>query len=111
MTTVAEYFTDKIGGMISKNPDASLEIDEIYQFNITGDDAGTYTINLKEGPSVNEGARGDATCILTLEDGDFVGLMTGDKNGMELFATGKIQIDRDLMAAMKLEKLFALGRD
>jgi putative sterol carrier protein len=48
--------------------------------------------------------------VLTLEDLDFIGLMTGEKNGMELFATGKIQIDRDLMAAMKLEKLFSLGR-
>ncbi len=111
MTTVAEYFTDKIGGMIAKNADESLEIAEIYQFNITGDGACMYTINLQEGPAVAEGPNDDATCILTLEDEDFVGLMTGDKNGMELFATGKITIDRDLMAAMKLEKLFSLGRD
>ena len=110
MTTVAEYFTDKIGGRIAKDPEGALEIAEVYQFNITGEQAGTFTINLKEGPAVTEGGNDDATCVLTLEDLDFIGLMTGEKNGMELFATGKIQIDSDLMAAMKLEKLFSLGR-
>lgn len=111
MSTVAEYFTDKIAGSIQQDPDASLEINEIYQFNVTGDQAGTYTIDLKEGPKVTEGPNDDATCVITISDEDFIALMTGEKSGMELFGSGKIQIDRDLMAAMKLEKLISLGGD
>jgi putative sterol carrier protein len=111
MTTVAEYFTDKIAGQIQQNQDASLEINEIYQFNITGEQAGCYTVGLKDDLGVAEGENDAATCVITIADEDFIGLMTGEKNGMELFTTGKIQIDKDLMAAMKLEKLFTLGSD
>ena len=107
MSKVAEFF-EKIGSKISEKSDTALEISEIFQFNVTGDDSGCWTINLKEGPSCVSGENDDATCIITIEDEDFLALMTGEKNGMELFATGKLKIERDAMAAMKLEKLFKI---
>ena len=107
MTTVAECF-EKIGsGLTAKGP-VALEIAEIYQFNITGEQAGAWTINCKVGPSCTQGADDGATCIITVADEDFVALITGEKNGMELFATGRLMVERDIMAAMKLEKLFAM---
>jgi putative sterol carrier protein len=107
MSKVSEYF-GKIEGTISEKADTALEIAEIYQFNITGDDTGSWTINLKEGPSCTPGESADSTCVITLADEDFIGLITGEKNGMELFATGKLKIEKDAMAAMKLERLFKM---
>lgn len=107
MSTVAE-FMGKIAAGVEKKGEEALEIAEIYQFNITGDQAATWAINCKEGPSCNEGPADDATCIITIADEDFVALMSGEKNGMELFATGKLMVERDAMAAMKLEKLFKM---
>jgi putative sterol carrier protein len=107
MSTVVEFF-EKIKAGVEKKGDEALEIAEIYQFNVTGDQAATWTVNCKEGPSCSEGPNDDATCILTISDEDFVALMSGEKNGMELFATGKLVVERDAMAAMKLEKLFKM---
>ena len=107
MSNVAEHF-GKITAKLAEKGEAALEIAEVYQFNITGEDSGTWTVNLKEGPSCTEGGNDEATCIITMADEDFVGLMTGERQGMELFATGKLMIERDAMAAMKLEKLFTM---
>lgn len=86
MSTVAE-FMGKIAAGVEKKGEEALAIAEIYQFNITGDQAATWSINCKDGPSCNEGPNDDATCIITIADEDFVALMSGEKNGMELFAT------------------------
>jgi putative sterol carrier protein len=107
MTTVTECF-DKIAKGIAAKGETALEIAEIYQFTITGEQAGAWTINCKVGPSCAQGAAEDATCILTISDEDFVALINGEKNGMELFATGKLMVERDIMAAMKLEKLLTM---
>jgi putative sterol carrier protein len=107
MTTVAECF-EKIAAGLAAKKDGALEISEIYQFNITGEQAGSWTINCKVGPSCATGPNDEATCIITIADEDFIGLMTGEKNGMELFGMGRLQVERDIMAAMKLEKLFAM---
>ncbi len=107
MSSVAEYF-GKMGQAIEEKSAAALEINEIFQFNVTGDDGGTWTINLKEGPAIVASEDDDATCVISLASEDFLGLMSGEKNGMELFATGKLKIERDAMAAMKLEKLFKM---
>lgn len=108
MSKVAEWFTDKIASDIANKSDKALEINEIFQFNIEGEGGGTWTINLKEGPAVTEGGNDDATCVLTMAADDFLGLVNGDRSGMELFATGKLRIERDAMAAMKLEKLMTM---
>lgn len=105
--TVTECF-EKIATGLAAKKEAALEIAEIYQFNITGEQAGSWTINCKEGPSCTPGANDAATCLITIADEDFVGLIAGEKNGMELFATGRLQVERDIMAAMKLEKLITM---
>jgi putative sterol carrier protein len=107
MSTVAECF-DKIAKGLAAKSAAALEIAEIYQFNVTGEQAGSWTVNTKAGPSCIQGPDEAATCILTIQDEDFVALMNGEKSGMDLFATGKLTVERDIMAAMKLEKLFAV---
>jgi putative sterol carrier protein len=107
MATVAESF-EKIAAGLAAKKEAALEISEIYQFNITGEQAGSWTIDCKEGPSCTTGPNDAATCVITIADEDFVGLMSGERNGMELFATGRLQVERDIMAAMKLEKLFTM---
>jgi len=110
MTTAAKIFTDQIAGTLSANKEDALEINEIYQFDLAGDDGGTWTVDLRDGPAVTEGANDDATCILKMASEDFVGMMTGELNGMQLFATGKLTVERDVMAAMKLEKLLSIGK-
>ncbi|WP_348673903.1 SCP2 sterol-binding domain-containing protein [uncultured Abyssibacter sp.] len=65
-------------------------------------DSGTLT--------VHDGVTDDADVTLTLDDDDFVALMTGELNGMTAFMTGKLQLEGDLMLAQKLSSMFDAGQ-
>jgi len=56
--------------------------------------------------AVAEGSAASADVTLTMEDDDFVALMTGELNGMTAFMTGKLQIDGDLMLAQRITGFF-----
>jgi putative sterol carrier protein len=53
-----------------------------------------------------QGAAPSPDLTITMEDADFVDMMTGKLNGMQAFMTGKLQIDGDLMLAQKMTKFF-----
>lgn len=56
--------------------------------------------------STVEGSASSPDLTVTMEDQDFVDMMTGKLNGMTAFMTGKLQIDGDLMLAQKMTKFF-----
>ena len=77
------------------------ELDAIYQFHITGDNGGDWVVNLQE-CQVSNGTNDDAHCTITLDSGDFVGLVSGSIPGPQLFMMGKLQIAGNMALAMKL---------
>lgn len=56
--------------------------------------------------TVHDGVSDNADVTLTLDDDDFIALMTGELNGMTAFMTGKLQLEGDLMLAQKLSSMF-----
>lgn len=56
--------------------------------------------------TVHDGVSDSADVTLTLEDEDFLALMSGELNGMTAFMTGKLQLEGDLMLAQKLSSMF-----
>lgn len=50
---------------------------------------------------------GDADCTLTADLETFEGMMTGDVNPTSAFMTGKLAVDGDMGAAMKLGSLLS----
>ncbi len=81
--------------------EAAKELDAVYQFHVTGDDGGDWTVDLREG-KVSGGSTDTADCTITIADEDFVGLVQGDVPGPQLFMMGKLQITGDMGLAMKL---------
>jgi putative sterol carrier protein len=47
---------------------------------------------------------------ITMEDDDFVALMSGELNGMTAFMTGKLSVDGDLMLAQRMTTIFDAGK-
>ena len=86
------------------NKIADVDMDVIYQFNITGDDGGDWVVDLKD-KKVYAGEADDADCTITLSDENFVGLVKGDVAGPQLFMMGGLQIAGDMGLAMKLGDL------
>ncbi len=106
--TVKDSFEGEkgIGAGLKADPEKAKSINAVYQFNITGDQGGTWTVDLaSDPPTVSEGESGKAQCTITIADQDWLGLLAGKLNGQQLFMSGKLKIAGDMSLAMKLQKV------
>lgn len=91
--------------------DASLvkKVNGVYLFKIqAGSESASWTVDLKNGNgSVAAGAGEKADCTITMQDQDFVDLITGKLNGQQAFVQGKLKIQGNMALAMKLSLLSA----
>jgi len=104
--TPKDVFEKRIPDMLKANPARAAEVNAIYQFNITGEGGGSWTVDLKkEGGAVSEGTRDDAQCTIECKDSDFIAIVTGKMPGPQAFMMGKLKIKGDMSLAMKLGKV------
>ena len=104
MTTPKEIF-DKDNSRIGENKEAAVAaIGAVYKFVLSGDNRGTWIVNLKDNPGVTAG-EGPAQCTIKMEAKDYVDMREGKANGQQLFFAGKLKIEGDMGLAMKLQKL------
>lgn len=89
---------------LQTNPAATEGANGVYQFNLKGDDGGTYQIIIDDqGARTVEGTEKEADCILEMEAEDYRQLIAGALNATEAFMSGRLAIQGDLGAAMKLQ--------
>lgn len=105
MSDVSDFF----GAMAEKvNKDKIAGMNATYQFNITGDNGGSWAVKVADGAvEVTEGTVEGANITLAIADADFIGLVTGKLNGQTAFLTGKLKIQGDMGLAMKLQALLS----
>ncbi|XP_012262596.2 hydroxysteroid dehydrogenase-like protein 2 [Athalia rosae] len=79
----------------------------IFQFNVKGDEASTWFIDLKNGKgSAGKGEPGQpADTTLTMDSENFFAMFSGKLKPTAAFMTGKLKITGNLQKAMKLENL------
>jgi putative sterol carrier protein len=86
------------------DPARAAGVNSSYLFDVTG--AGTWKVDVREsGVQVTEDG-GDADVTITVSDDDFTRLVDGELNPMTAYMTGKLKVNGDMGAAMKLQKLF-----
>ena len=102
MTTVANV----IQSMQAKfNAGAAAGLDLVFQFNI--EDGENYHVIVKDGTcDVQKGDNANANVTLIMDTATFVGIMSGETDGMQAFMGGKLRTEGDMMLAMKLSELF-----
>jgi putative sterol carrier protein len=99
----AKEFFDELPG--HAEPDKIKGIDNSYIFEIEGE--GRWLVRLDAGKViVTEGWEGDADVIIKTSSKTFERLANGEQNPTTAYMTGKIKIDGDMGAALKLQKLF-----
>lgn len=81
-----------------------MEVNAVFQFDLSGDEAGSWFIDLKEGKA-GEGTHPSADCTVTMDSADFVDLYNGDAQGAMLFMSGKLQIEGNMGLALKLGEI------
>jgi len=104
--TPKEYFTQKVPENLKSRAASMAKIQACYQFNITGESGGTWTLDLKKpGGEVREGAAEKADCTITMEDKNFVKLVSGNMNPQLAFMTGKLKVAGSMGLALKLQSI------
>jgi putative sterol carrier protein len=76
-----------------------------YVFDVEG--AGAWTVRVADGDvSVSEGAEDGVDCTIRAPEETFQRIASGEQNPTTAYMTGKLKIQGDMGAAMKLQKLF-----
>ncbi|KAK7120209.1 hypothetical protein R3I94_020273 [Phoxinus phoxinus] len=92
------------------NPDIVKSTQGVYRFDLSGEHAGVWYIDLKN----NAGSAGNgeppvkADVVMSLDSADFVKMFGGKLKPTMAFMSGKLKIKGDMGLAIKLEKMMAM---
>ncbi|XP_037068994.1 hydroxysteroid dehydrogenase-like protein 2 isoform X2 [Pollicipes pollicipes] len=78
----------------------------VYQFEVSGDDAGQWFLDLKNGSgSCGRGPASSPDATFKMSSDDFLKMFAGKLKPAAAFMTGKMKLSGDMGKAMKLDKL------
>ncbi|GGA66472.1 SCP2 sterol-binding domain-containing protein [Ornithinibacillus halotolerans] len=95
---------EMIDAALHEDPAATKGKDGVYQFNLTGEDGGTYQMVIE--PDEAKALKGEVftpDVTLTLSADDFKDLVAGTLNPTAAFMSGKLKIKGNLGLALKLQ--------
>ncbi len=91
------------------NADAAQGLDAVFQYEITGDNGGNWSVVVKDGACrVSEGVHASPSVTLTLSGDTWLGIVNKTTNGMQAFMSGDLKATGDIMLAQRIEQLFPL---
>jgi putative sterol carrier protein len=92
------------------NPDTSREAEAVVEWRITGREDGghdRYQVAIERGTcEVTRDGDLEATVVCTIGPVEFIRLVTGNASGPELFMTGRLAVEGDLMLAATVQSWF-----
>jgi putative sterol carrier protein len=91
-------------------PDRAAGVNAVVHFHLTGDQAGDWTITIKDKQClVAQGVPSNPTLTLTADTKDCVDILTGKMDGVRAFMLGKLKIKGNFNLATRLTRLFKWG--
>jgi putative sterol carrier protein len=101
MATVQEFF-ERLPTSVDAARTAGMNNSYVFQV----DGVGAWTVRVADGAvTVVEGAE-DADCTISASEETLTRIVNGEQNPTTAYMTGKLKIDGDMGAALKLQKLF-----
>ena len=102
--TVKEIF-ESLPDKLDK--DAAEDIEAIYQFDLSGPQAGRYLVKIENGICVvEEGTHADPHVTLSMAGEDCIKVLNGQLSGPDIAMSGRLRISGDIGLAMQLKSLF-----
>ena len=102
--TPAEIFKEMPANL---NADAAKGMNSTIQFNLSGDNGGSWYVTIKDGKAeVSQGTASAPNMTLSMTAQDYVDMTMGKLNGQMAFMSGKLKISGDMGLAMKMQSLF-----
>lgn len=89
--------------------DAAAGVDVIFQYKIVGVQAGDWHCLIKDQTcTIVSGQHAKPTTTIKMDSPDFLDMSNGKASPMQLFSSGKLKIEGDVMKSQLLEKLFKM---
>ena len=103
---VSEVF-EKMPEMFLAEKAEGVEV--VFQYRIEGDGGGDWHVIISGGECTTwEGLHDEPTTTILMGREDFLDLMQGRANAMQLYTGGALRIEGDIMKSQLIEKLFEL---
>ena len=104
MATPSELFA-KMASQF--NPEQAEGLNAVVQFNLSGDNGGNWFVTVADGQcDVGEGQAEEPTATVSMDGSDYVDMISGKLSPVTAFMGGKVKVDGDLAAVMKLQTAF-----
>ncbi|RJQ08125.1 MAG: hypothetical protein C4551_05720 [Bacillota bacterium] len=104
MATTAEIF-EEMGKRVAANPAAIAGLKANFQFDLSGDDGGTWHVNVADGKAEVGSGPTQANVTILMSAADFKSMVAGTLNATQAFMTGKLKIQGDMSLAMRLQSI------
>jgi len=91
------------------NPANAKGVNTIFQFHITGQQAGEWNVIVKDQTcEINQGVHSNPSVSLTMADVDWMAICSGTLDPMMAFMSGQLTATGDVMAAQLMTSIFPL---
>lgn len=105
MATTEEVFTD-LQSMLDGDPRRVKGVSARYQFHITGEGGGDWTMIVDDGTArIDHGQIDDPQTTVTMEAADFIAMCVGELDGTDAFMSGKLKVSGDPFLGMRLAEI------
>lgn len=105
--SVAELFEKMPAAFL---PEKAVGVDTIIQFKLSGEQGGEWYVVIKDQKcAVSQGVHPSPRMTLSADSSDLVKIMTGEMDGIQAFMQGKLRLQGDMGAAMKLMSVFRVS--
>lgn len=107
VTSVAEYFATLEQRFV---PAASRGLHAVFQWEIAGEDGGSYHAMVEDGTMrLVEGRHPQPTVTIAMPAADYVKVVNGELDGARAFTTGSGKVSGKIRMAMKMRSIFPQG--
>ncbi len=104
------FFDEKLPALLAQFPQRGKTVNAIYYFDISGDNGGQWTVDLKvDPPAVKPGRTTEPECVIEMSAEDFAAMIRDPQRAIELYFQGKLKVSGDPILATKLQSIFTLG--
>jgi putative sterol carrier protein len=93
---------------LSINKDTAKDANTIYQFNLSGEGGGQFTVTIKHGScTVEEGAVAAPDVTISATAMDYLDIVTGAYPFGLAFVNGRLKVEGNLRLLLRMGKYFA----